>query len=1677
MSRSIHAFSALVFSLSIATAGAQPYGLNSPRPEVGAYLDGVMPPVPPTLSTDWSTVVAFPNLTFLNSLGLLPLPGTGKLVVWQREGQVYSFDNTPGTASKTLILDLSNQCQGWDDEGLLGLAFHPDFATNHYVYLWYNWVTPGTVIGSPTVRPANNTSTHQRLARFTYNSGTGLLDPASEYVVLDQIDHNTWHNGGGMFFHPANGFLYLTNGNDNNTAYDQTISKGLFGCVIRIDVDKAGGNVSHAPTKRAFEEVGPNWPNAYYVPNDNPFVGVANALEEIYAIGLRSPHRMTVDRVTGRIFIGDVGGGSWEEISTIEPNDPPGLNFQWAKIEGYHGDLTPPYIGVNKRPLLDYSHSQGNAVIGGYVYRGSEFPELVGKYIFGDNVTNRVWVLDESTHTATTAASKVLIATMPKGPGPNSGTDYRGLSSFGVDANGEIYMCQLSSTAGQIYKLQRGATPSTSLPATLADTGVFSDLATLTPSDKLIPYALNQPFWSDGAVKTRWATVPTGTTIGFNPTGEWAWPAGSVLVKHFELPTDDNNPTVHKRLETRLLVKMADGNVYGASYKWRADNSNADLMDSAITENVPIAITPPGTFSGTDLGTPAQPGSILRTGDEITFTAGGTDIWGNSDQGYFASQSRTGDFDISVRVSSLTQPDLYTKLGLMARESLNAGSRHVFAMVFPGNAARNNNVGGYEFQYRNTTNGNSAAIYPELPQPLANYPNTWLRMRREGDTFISLSSTDGVWWKEFARLTMNLPATLYFGIAGTSHTGSAQTTAKVVLQNTRLQPWYFPGRNDCTSCHTNAAGGVLGPKTRQLNGDFSYPHSPSNVTDNQLRAWSHAGLLDSPPPEATIPNLTKLAALGNTSASIETRARSYIDANCASCHRPGGVQAFWDARFDTPLSEQGLIYGAVSDTLNDPSARVIVPQSLNHSIMFQRDSTTGGGIQMPPLAKNMVDQAGMAVLSEWINSLSTNIAPVVTLTSPVSGSVYLQGDTIDLSASASDADGIQRVEFYDGPDKIGEDFTAPYQYSWNGAFQGQHQITAFAVDHVGNNTSSAPSVVNVQGTALPPPWQHADIGAPALAGDAVYENNGLTLTSSGADIWGKKDEFHFAYREFAGDGEVIARVASVQNVDGWTKAGVMFRETLNPGSRYAFSIISSGNGAAYQLRATPGGDATESLKVAGITAAYWVRLVRAGNSFSAFRSADGNTWTQTGTTQTIAMGTTVYAGIAITSHNATQLAGAVVDRISLVSAATSTYAVKVNFQPAASTVPAGYLADTGVGFDLRGSGLSYGWNRDNTVDGRDRNNANSPDQRYDTFIHLQKANADGSTTSKWELAVPNGRYKVRIVSGDSDNVDTQVLTVEGTNLINGTTTTANRFLDATGTFNVSDGRLTIAPGAGATNTKICFVEITSYDVAANIAPTIALSSPITGSSFHLPASVEIRALVGDPDTPVGKVEFLIDGVVSGTSSAAPYLHVWNAPPQGKHVLTARATDAAGAVSTSQQVSLLINPPNVAPMISLTAPVAGTMSLPVDSIPLQAGATDSDGSITNVEFWADGIKLGDDTGSPYVWNWNGPHTVGNHSLWAKATDDDGATTVSAPVTVQVLTFALTPVSVQRLSDPDRVVSTLRITLPNERNYVVEWSPDLVEWNQLQSGTSDGTQIEVTDVATGVSKRFYRARVTN
>ncbi len=1179
---------ALVFCLR---STAQPYGLTQ-RPDVAPFLNHILPETAATVSGNWSAVPAFPNLYFTNAIGLAAVPGTNFLCVWEREGRAWTFVNNPNVTQKTLILNISNQCQGWDDSGLLGLAFHPGFITNRYMFVYYTWVVPGTVQGNQNSRPPTTITGayHDRLSRFTLDAN-GVAIPNSELVLVDQIGNSVWHNGGGLFFHPDNGFLYWTDGDDAAGSNNQIITRNLFSGVFRIDVDQRGGSISHPIVKQPLNGLTAN----YFIPNDNPFIGQANVLEEFFCLGLRSPHRMTIDPPSGRIFIGDVGEGSREEIDIIELGES-ALNFQWNRIEGLNGDLVPPYPGINRRPVLDYNHSEGFAVIGGYVYRGSEFAaDLGGRYIFGDNGSRVIWTLDETT----VPAGKTALCVVPKGAGPNSGNDYTGLSSFGLDANNELYMCQMSSVGGRIYKLARSGPPPTSrpLPTLLSGAGAFTDLATLSPTNGLVPYTVNSPLWSDAAVKTRWVAVPTNASITFSPTGEWTFPSGTVFVKHFALATNDTNPNLLKRLETRLLVRDTNGTVYGASYKWRTDNSDADLVATMINEDILI----------------------------------------------------------------------------------------------------------------------------------------------------------------------------------TTSTG------------TRTQQWSYPGQQDCLRCHTVASGGVLGVNTRQLNGDFQYPASGN--TDNQLRAWNHIGIFDAPLNEATISTFTKTVPVTDTNAALEVRVRSYLDANCAHCHRPSGVPSFFDARFDTPLDGQGLINGSVVNTLGIPGAKVVVAGDLSKSVLYQRDNSLAA-IKMPPLAKNMIDADAMAVLAQWINALPLPTPLTVTAT----------------ATPAAPGAAPQLVQF--AAQAVGGNVGGPPADTTDDS----KGTSAAQGENLGFGEGAAQAFDNSSATK----WLDFANANPATRASWIQYRytNGLGYAVNQYSVTSAND----APERDPGDWRLLG---SNNNGTNWTTLDIRTNQVF--ANRFEPRSFSFTNNSAYNLYRF------QIDRVANPATANSVQLSELeliGSPVYSYAWAFGN-----GATSSLQNPATTYTsnGIYTVTIVAADDGSVTTNSLLVMVGLPSNFAVKVNFQtPTTPTAPLGYLADSGAVFGARGNGFLYGWDIDNAVNARQRNSGGSPDLRYDTFNHLQKPG--GGTL--WEIALPNGAYQVRMIAGDPDNFDgTYRVALEEELFLDAQPTTTDRFFESIGSVLVSDGRLSVGNYLGSSNNKINFLEIAALPTAA---PTWLLgSAQITNGGFHL----------------------------------------------------------------------------------------------------------------------------------------------------------------------------------------------------------------------------------------------------
>ena len=564
---------------------------------MGKFLNENLPSQVPTGETvsEWEVENAFPNLTFNDPLDMREMAG-GKMLVVSKNGKMWSFDNDPNASTKSLFLDISDRIMTTvnGNVGVTGAILHPEYgqqnSPNQFLYVVYRHF----------YQDMPNRG-YARLSRFSISNG--IADPNSEFILINQIDGHDWHNGGSMFFGPQDGFLYISigdeGGNDDQYNSTQTLTKGFFGGILRIDVDRRGGNISH-PIRRqpTFSRNPPaGWPasysQGYYIPNDNPWLASdGSLLEEFYALGLRSPHRMAYDAPTGDIWVGEVGNVLHDEISVLRKGD----NAEWPYKEAFvEGPKPRPatVIGNEKAPLIQLERNEATSVIGGMVYRQGKWSNsLGGKYIFTTHRFQNIYTVD---YYNTGSTDKTLIATIPFLT--NEPRD--GPVSMYTDQAGDVFICQLlgDQSEGLIYKL-KPKTVNTSVvnaPALLSQTGAFVNVASLTPTPGLVPFEPNVTFWSDGALKKRWIALPNDGShdaaseqIQFSENDEWAFPNGTVFVKHFDLLMDESDPNSRKKIETRFTVKADDGQYYFLTYRWLDDESDAELVTGGADRSFTI---------------------------------------------------------------------------------------------------------------------------------------------------------------------------------------------------------------------------------------------------------------------------------------------------------------------------------------------------------------------------------------------------------------------------------------------------------------------------------------------------------------------------------------------------------------------------------------------------------------------------------------------------------------------------------------------------------------------------------------------------------------------------------------------------------------------------------------------------------------------------------------------------------------------------------------------------------------------------------------------------------------------------------------------------------------------------------------------------------------------------------
>jgi len=488
---------------------------------------------------------AFAGTTFSNPLLVMQAPGdSGYLMVVEQGGAIYRV-NTSGTPVKSLFANLVNLVDsGSNEAGLLGLAFHPDYASNRQVFVSYT--TSDDPVADSTV------NLRSRVSRFiALPDGSAIDTGVARRDVLEQAPPFTNHNGGHIAFHPSDGYLYVGLGDGGDAGDPQNNAQNTnswLGKILRIDVNVTDGEWSSG--------------THYKIPPSNPYAGGGGA-PEIYALGLRNPWRWSFDRQNGDLWVGDVGQGAYEEIDRIVS----GGNYGWRQREGAHcyNPATGCQTAGMTEPVVEYTHSGGRcSVTGGYVYRGAAISALQSRYVYGDFCTGEIW----SIPSGTTGPVPQLVLDSP-----------HMISSFGEDSSGEIYVVRHGPNGGVFRLTASGGTPAgPTAPAQLTQTGCVATGNPMQPASGLVSYEINAPFWSDGVVKERYLSVPNGTTIGRTTEGRFEFPPGSVLMKNFR-----QGGTL---IETRLLMRHPDGGWEGYSYEWNAGQTEATLVTTTTNKDV-----------------------------------------------------------------------------------------------------------------------------------------------------------------------------------------------------------------------------------------------------------------------------------------------------------------------------------------------------------------------------------------------------------------------------------------------------------------------------------------------------------------------------------------------------------------------------------------------------------------------------------------------------------------------------------------------------------------------------------------------------------------------------------------------------------------------------------------------------------------------------------------------------------------------------------------------------------------------------------------------------------------------------------------------------------------------------------------------------------------------------------
>ena len=540
----------------------------------------------------------FPHLGFNQPTVLTSAPGTDRLFVAEQGGRIFSIPNDRECREADLFLDTRqlveklNESLADEDKvspgAVYGLTFHPDFATNRRFYVCY---VVSYRKGGRGQHP-HGTRVVQLLADRS-NPPQGVAD--SEVEIISWLQGG--HNGGCLKFGP-DGMLYISAGDGGNAFPPDGLNTGqdvtsLLAGVMRIDVDRQSDGLPYA------------------IPDDNPFVVLererasgkpdaeklpelpAGTRKEIYAYGMRNPWKMSFDRQTGDLWVGDVGWELWELVYRVRPGD----NFGWSLVEGSQTVRPEQRTGPTPvtPPVVEIPHTEAASITGGFVYRGSRLPELDGHYIFGDWETRRFWSIKVDGETV--GPRRELVEPTVR------------IVGFAERNDGELLLLDYDN--GSIHELVRNNVEANAaeFPRRLSETGLFDSVSGHTPTAGVLPFEINAAQWADHATSERWLGLPGDTSIGIHDRANQVagsmfsrvmdYPRDAVLMKTLSLELTAGDSESARRIETQLL-HFNGYDWRGYSFLWNDEQTDAELVEAAGATS---------TFTVTDAD---APGGVRR---------------------------------------------------------------------------------------------------------------------------------------------------------------------------------------------------------------------------------------------------------------------------------------------------------------------------------------------------------------------------------------------------------------------------------------------------------------------------------------------------------------------------------------------------------------------------------------------------------------------------------------------------------------------------------------------------------------------------------------------------------------------------------------------------------------------------------------------------------------------------------------------------------------------------------------------------------------------------------------------------------------------------------------------------------------------------------------------------------